>query len=94
MWYIFSQLRRLGKSSMSYTYGIADLEEARAYLAHPLLSVRLAELCEVLLGLDKKQTEDIFGHVDAKKLQSSMTLLPLPMGKPRSSAGYWHGFMM
>lgn len=77
MWYIFPQLRGLGKSAMSYTYGIADLEEARAYLAHPVLSARLTELCEVLLALDKARPEDIFGYVDAKKLHSSMTLFAL-----------------
>ena len=77
MWYIFPQLRGLGKSAMSYTYGIADLEEARAYLAHPVLSARLTELCEALLALDKARPEDIFGYVDAKKLHSSMTLFAL-----------------
>lgn len=77
MWYIFPQLRGLGKSAMSYTYGIADLEEARAYLAHPVLSARLSELCEALLALDKVRPEDIFGYVDAKKLHSSMTLFAL-----------------
>jgi len=49
MWYIFPQLRGPGKSQMSYTYGINGIEEAKAYLAHPLLSARLTDICEALL---------------------------------------------
>ena len=74
MWYIFPQLRGLGISSMAYTYGIADLIEAKAYLAHPILSARLIEICEALLTLKNNDAEDIFGHIDAMKLRSSMTL--------------------
>ena len=44
MWYIFPQLRGLGRSSMAYKYGIDGIEEAKAYLAHPVLSVRLIEI--------------------------------------------------
>ena len=74
MWFIFPQLRGLGKSSMAYTYGIAGLDEARAYLAHPILSARLIEICEALLEQKTKKPKDIFGYVDAMKLRSSMTL--------------------
>lgn len=77
MWFIFPQLRGLGMSSMAYTYGIAGLDEARAYLAHPILSARLIEICEALLEQKKKSPEDIFGGVDAMKLRSSMTLFIL-----------------
>ena len=49
MWYIFPQLRGLGKSRMAYAYGINGLEEAKAYLAHPVLSARLIEISEALL---------------------------------------------
>ncbi|MBQ2726703.1 MAG: DUF1810 domain-containing protein [Clostridia bacterium] len=74
MWFIFPQMRGLGKSSMSYTYGIADLAEAKAYLAHPVLSARLIEITEALLNLDKSNPYAVFGGTDARKLCSSMTL--------------------
>ena len=74
MWYIFPQLRGLGISSMAYTYGIADIAEAKAYLVHPILSARLIKICEALLTLKNNDAEDIFGHIDAMKLRSSMTL--------------------
>ena len=77
MWYIFPQLRGLGTSSMAHVYGIAGLDEARAYLSHPVLSARLIEISEALLMLKKKNPEDIFGHTDAMKLRSSMTLFAL-----------------
>lgn len=74
MWYIFPQLRSLGRSSTAIFYGIADLEEARAFLAHPILSARLIEISEALLSLDQAKPEEILGHTDAMKLRSSMTL--------------------
>lgn len=77
MWYIFPQLRGLGMSSMAHIYGIAGLEEARAYLMHPTLSSRLYAISELLLTLDRKDPEAIFGHTDAIKLRSSMTLFAL-----------------
>ncbi len=77
MWYIFPQLRGLGMSSAAYTYGIAGLEEARAYLMHPILSARLFEISEMLLTHKDKAPEDIFGYTDAMKLRSSMTLFSL-----------------
>lgn len=80
IWYIFPQMRGLGMSSMAHTYGIAGLEEAKAYLAHPVLSARLIEISEALLMLDKENPENIFGYVDAMKLRSSMTLFSLVSG--------------
>lgn len=77
MWYIFPQLRGLGYSSMSYTYGVEGIEEAREYLADPILSARLIEISEVLLTHKDKSAYDIFGDVDEMKLQSSMTLFAL-----------------
>ena len=74
MWYVFPQLRGLGKSGMAYLYGIADLEEARAYLAHPVLGPRLTECCEALLAHSDKSAVEILGYTDGRKLQSSMTL--------------------
>ena len=77
MWYIFPQLRGLGKSQMAYAYGINGLEEAKAYLAHPVLSARLIEISEALLEHKGKDIEDILGDIDAMKLRSSMTLFAL-----------------
>lgn len=74
MWFIFPQLRSLGRSSMAYIYGIADIDEARAYLAHPILGERLVSICEALLLIEGKSSVDILGSVDALKLRSSMTL--------------------
>ncbi|MGW8189270.1 DUF1810 domain-containing protein [Sphingomonas hankookensis] len=74
MWYIFPQLRGLGQSAMAETYGIADLAEARAYLAHPVLGARLVESAEALLAHRGKDVVAILGSIDAMKLRSSMTL--------------------
>lgn len=74
MWYVFPQLRGLGKSPMAYTYGIEGAEEARAYLEHPLLSARLVEITEALLKHKDKDAYEIFGDVDERKLKSCMTL--------------------
>ena len=72
MWYIFPQLRGLGESEMSYFYG-----EAKAYLAHPILSARLIEISTTLLEHRDKCIEDIMGYIDDMKLKSSMTLFAL-----------------
>ena len=77
MWYIFPQLRGLGRSTMAHIYGISDLDEAIAYLAHPVLSRRLYELCEALLEHKGKNVYEIFGSIDEMKLKSSMTLFAL-----------------
>ena len=77
MWYIFPQIRGLGMSSMAHIYGIDGLDEAKAYLDHPTLSVRLFEISEALLKHKKKRPEAIFGYTDAMKLRSSMTLFTL-----------------
>lgn len=74
MWYIFPQLRGLGRSQMAYVYGINGLEEAKAYLEHPVLSARLIEITEALLEHKDQDIEDILGDIDAMKLRSSMTL--------------------
>ena len=77
MWYMFPQLRGLGRSSMAHMYGISDLKEAIAYLEHPTLSGRLLELCGALLLHKDKSAFEIFGELDAMKLRSSMTLFAL-----------------
>ena len=77
MWYMFPQLRGLGTSFMANMYGISGLGEAKAYLAHPVLSGRLYELCGELLKHKDKTALEIFGDIDEMKLKSSMTLFAL-----------------
>lgn len=74
MWYVFPQLRGLGKSPMAQKYAIEDIGEAKAYLEHPILSARLKEISRALLMLNKRNPEEIFGYTDSIKLRSSMTL--------------------
>ncbi|OWK27741.1 DUF1810 domain-containing protein [Sphingomonas dokdonensis] len=73
MWFVFPQLRALGRSATAQHYGIASLAEAEAYLRHPLLAARLADACDALLAATGS-AETILGPVDAMKLRSSMTL--------------------
>ena len=77
MWFMFPQLRGLGTSTMAHIYGISGLGEAKAYLAHPVLSERLYKLCGELLKHKDKTALEIFGDIDAMKLKSSMTLFAL-----------------
>ena len=74
MWFVFPQVAGLGMSEMSRRYAISSLEEARAYLAHPILGARLQECTRILDELSGRTANDIFGAVDAMKLRSSMTL--------------------
>jgi uncharacterized protein (DUF1810 family) len=74
MWFVFPQVAGLGQSAMSQRYAIASLDEARAYLAHPVLGPRIAECARILIELPGHDAEAIFGGIDAVKLRSSMTL--------------------
>jgi uncharacterized protein (DUF1810 family) len=74
MWFVFPQIAGLGHSPMSRTYAISSLEEARAYLAHPVLGPRLIECACILAELEGRTAQEIFGGIDAIKLRSSMTL--------------------
>ncbi len=74
MWFVFPQLAGLGLSPTARAYAVADLEEARAYLAHDVLGPRLVECCRALLDLGDVSAEQVLGGVDAMKLRSSMTL--------------------
>ena len=74
MWYIFPQLDGLGRSAMARRYAIRSLDEARAYLDHPLLGVRLRECVAALQDLTGTTAEAVFGEIDAIKLRSSLTL--------------------
>jgi len=77
MWYVFPQLRGLGRSDKAQVFGIASLEEARAFLAHPILGSRLRECVVALLNLGGSDAEKVLGSVDAQKLRSSLTLFRL-----------------
>ena len=74
MWFVFPQIAGLGRSATAQAYAIADLAEARAYLAHPVLGPRLVECAEIVAGHWDKTAEQILGGIDAMKLRSSMTL--------------------
>jgi uncharacterized protein (DUF1810 family) len=74
MWFVFPQLATLGRSATARHYGLSGLDEAKAYLAHPVLGERLRSACDLLLQLPPAQAVDIFGNVDAMKLRSSLTL--------------------
>jgi uncharacterized protein (DUF1810 family) len=77
MWFVFPQVAGLGQSAMSRRYAISSLDEARAYLSHPVLGPRLIECSRILTELRDRTAEEIFGTTDAMKLQSSMTLFAL-----------------
>lgn len=74
MWFIFPQIEGLGSSPMALRYAIRSVEEARAYLAHPLLGRRLRECTEAVNAHQFLSASAIFGAVDTMKLKSSMTL--------------------
>jgi uncharacterized protein (DUF1810 family) len=74
MWFVFPQLDGLGNSPMAKRYAIGSLEEARAYLAHPVLGPRLSEVAEAVAGLEGRTAHDVFGSPDDMKLRSSATL--------------------
>lgn len=77
MWYIFPQIKGLGKSEISKYYAIQNIEEAREYLNNEYLSHNLNELLDVLLKQNTSNPTDIFGKPDDMKLKSSMTLFSL-----------------
>src|SRR3954452_2962874 len=69
IWYVFPQIDGLGFSSMSRRYAIKSVDEAKAYLAHPVLGPRLVEICESALAVEGKSARDIFGSPDDMKLK-------------------------
>ena len=74
IWYVFPQIAGLGMSPTSQRYAIGSLDEARAYLEHPVLGPRLIEAASALLGNTESTAEQILGELDAMKVRSSMTL--------------------
>jgi uncharacterized protein (DUF1810 family) len=77
MWFVFPQVAGLGRSGMAQRFAISGLEEARAYLSHPVLGRRLVESARALTALDTDDPAAVMGPVDAMKLKSSMTLFAL-----------------
>jgi uncharacterized protein (DUF1810 family) len=74
MWFVFPQLRALGQSPTAKRYGIASLDEARAYMSHPVLGPRLIQCTELVRTIEGQTLHDIFGSPDDMKFRSSMTL--------------------
>ncbi len=74
IWFILPQIAGLGQSETSRHYAIASLEEARAYLDHPVLGARLRECAGAMLSVTARSAVEIFGSLDAMKVRSSMTL--------------------
>lgn len=93
IWYIFPQLKHLGFSYNSKFYGISGLDEARAYLSHPVLGERLRRVSSVLLGLSGSNAREVLGGDDIK-LRSSMTLFDVAAPNDvfaRVLEKYFHG---
>lgn len=82
IWWEMPQLRSLGRSQRAQDYGLADLDEATRYLAHPVLGPRLVEMCEALLSHPTLDADQILGPVDALKVRSTATLFAASPGAP------------
>src|SRR3989442_15641956 len=74
MWFIFPQIVGLGRSAMAQRFALSSLEEASAYLAHPVLGRRLRECAMLVAGIPGRSITEIFGNPDDMKVRSSMTL--------------------
>jgi uncharacterized protein (DUF1810 family) len=74
MWFVFPQICGLGSSEMAVRYAISGREEARAYLEHAVLGSRLRECAGIVVGVQDRTVEEIFGYPDDLKFHSSMTL--------------------
>src|SRR5260370_30334686 len=81
MWFVFPQLQGLGSSATARRYALACIEEARAYLAHPLLGARLRECTRLLNRIEGRTVEEIFGYPDHLKFRSCMTLFACAAGE-------------
>lgn len=87
MWFVFPQVNGLGTSPMAEKYAISSLDEASAYLDHPVLGPRLWECCEILMATEGLSADDIFGYPDVLKLRSSMTLFSKAAPAPNIFGG-------
>ena len=96
MWYVFPQMRGLGRSGTADYYGIDGLDEAKAYLDNPVLGPRLVEISMALMDLETKDATRIFGYPDVLKLRSCMTLFAVACKEENSVFrqvldAYFHG---
>ena len=93
MWYIFPQLAGLGQSTTARHFAIRSLDEARAYLDHPVLGARYRECVTALQDLSISDPVAVFGETDAVKLRSSLTLFEAALEHPLFSAALarWFG---
>lgn len=80
MWFIFPQFDGLGYSSTSRHFAIKNLEEAKAYLEHPILGTRLLACAEAVMGIEERTAHEIFGSPDDTKLKSCVTLFACVSG--------------
>ena len=74
MWFVFPQIKGLGKSETSRVFAISSREEARAYLEHPILGPRLRECTRLATLVEGRSIDQVFGYIDSKKFRSCMTL--------------------
>ncbi len=81
MWFVFPQIRGLGSSFMAQRFAISGLDEAAAYLRHPLLGARLRECTSLVNAVEERSIGEIFGYPDDLKFHSSMTLFAQAVGK-------------
>jgi uncharacterized protein (DUF1810 family) len=88
IWFVFPQLRGLGRSPTAQHYGISTLAEARAYLAHPVLGARLRDCTGLVASIDGRSVDEIFGWPDNLKVRSSMTLFAHATDDPDIQAGF------
>ena len=91
MWFIFPQIAGLGHSDMARRYSISSLEEAKAYLAHPVLGPRLRECTALVNAVEDKSVEEIFGYPDNMKFRSSITLFARAAGNDTSRRNWLFG---
>ncbi|MCZ8381034.1 DUF1810 domain-containing protein [Mycobacterium sp. CPCC 205372] len=92
IWFVFPQLRGLGRSATADRFGIASLAEARAYLEHPVLGARLRECTRLVQRLEGRSAEDVFGFPDVLKVRSSMTLFARAAADDADFAGVLEKF--
>ncbi len=88
MWFMFPQLAGLGSSGTARHYAIGSLEEARAYLAHPLLGARLRECTHLVNDIEGSTIEEIFGYPDYLKFRSCMTLFASAATESDADGGF------
>lgn len=74
IWFVFPQLKGLGHSATSQRFGISSLDEAVSYVQHPVLGKRLIECAKLVIAVEGRSAEEIFGDIDAMKFRSCMTL--------------------